>query len=66
MRVEPTAQVNLTDEESRIMPTSYGFVQGYNAQACVSIGSQLIVKAHMTQATNDYQQLVPALVELQA
>jgi hypothetical protein len=66
MRVKPTAQVNLTNEESRIMPTSYGFVQGYNVQACVLIGSQLIVEAHVTQATNDYQQLVAALVELQA
>ena len=25
-------QVNFTDEESRIMPSSEGFVQGYNAQ----------------------------------
>jgi transposase len=66
LRVEPTAQINLTDEESRIMPTSYGFVQGYNAQAAVSIESQLIVHAHVTQATNDKQQLVPALEGLQA
>jgi transposase len=66
LRVEPTAQVNLTDEESRIMPTSCGFVQGYNAQAAVSIDSQLIVHAHITQATNDKQQLVPALEGLQA
>jgi transposase len=66
LRVEPTAQVNLTDEESRIMPTSDGFVQGYNAQAAVDIESQLIVHAHVTQATNDKQQLVPTLEALQA
>jgi hypothetical protein len=66
LRVEPTAQINLTDEESRIMPSSDGFVQGYNAQAAVSIESQLIVYAHVTQATNDKQQLVPALEGLQA
>jgi len=66
MRVEPTAQVNLTDEESRIMPTSCGFVQGYNAQVAVDIKSQLIVFARVTQATNDKQQLAPALTALQA
>src|ERR1035441_7568608 len=48
------------------MPTSYGFVQGYNAQAAASIESQLIVYAHVTQATNDKQQLVPALEGLKA
>ena len=66
LRVEPTAQINLTDEESRIMPSTQGFVQGYNAQAAVDIESQLIVHAHVTQATNDKQQIVPALEALQA
>ncbi|MHB8391225.1 MAG: transposase [Acidobacteriaceae bacterium] len=33
LRVELSAQVNLTDEESRIIPTTDGFVQGYNAQS---------------------------------
>ena len=65
LRVEPTAQINLTDEESRIMPSTQGFVQGYNAQAAVDIESQLIVHTHVTQATNDKQQLVPALEGLQ-
>jgi hypothetical protein len=65
LRVEPTAQINLTDEESRIMPSTHGFVQGYNAQAAVDIESQLIVHTHVTQATNDKQQLVPALEGLQ-
>ena len=37
--VEPKAsdQVNLTDEESRIMPSKNGFEQAYNSQACVWI-----------------------------
>src|ERR1019366_3568703 len=65
-REDLVAQIDLTDEESRIMPSSDGFVQGYNAQAAVSIESQLIVYAHVTQATNDKQQLVPALEGLQA
>jgi transposase len=66
LRVEPRAQINLTDEESRIMQSTQGFVQGYNAQAAVDIESQLIVHTHVTQATNDKQQLVPALEGLQA
>jgi transposase/IS5 family transposase len=66
LRIEPTAQVNLTDEESRIMPTADGFIQGYNAQASVAMGSQLVITAHVTQATNDKQQLTPVLEQLQA
>jgi transposase len=63
--VEPTAQVNLTDEESRIMPTADGFIQGYNAQAAVTMGSQLVVSTGVAQATNDKQQFVPVLEQLQ-
>ncbi len=55
-------QVNLTDPESRIMPTSgSGFVQAYNVQAAVDTDSGLIVENHVTQATNDKQQIEPAL-----
>jgi hypothetical protein len=42
----PTDQVNLTDEESRIMPVAGGgFEQCYNAQAVVAEGSLLVVAA---------------------
>jgi hypothetical protein len=45
----PKDQVNLTDEESRIMPTSGGgFDQAYNAQASVEHDSRLIVHQQMT------------------
>ena len=58
----PSDQVNLTDEESRIMPVAGGgFEQCYNAQAAVASGSLLVVVADVTQAPNDKQQLVPAL-----
>lgn len=58
-------QVNLTDEESRIMPTSSGsFEQAYNAQAGVDTISKLIVTAHITQHPNDKQELVPTLESL--
>ena len=65
----PTAkdQVNLTDEDSRIMPTSGGgFEQGYNAQAGVDTTTKLIVSAHVTQQPNDKQQLKPVLENLAA
>lgn len=60
-------QVNLTDKESRIMPTSGGgFEQTYNAQAAVDTASKLIVTAHITQQPNDKQELVPTLNDLAA
>lgn len=60
-------QVNLTDEESRIMPTSGGgFEQAYNTQAGVDTASKLIVSAHVTQQPNDKQELVPTLKNLAA
>jgi len=55
-------QVNLTDEESRIMPVSGGgFEQAFNAQAGVDTASKLIVTAHVTQQANDKLELVPTL-----
>jgi transposase/IS5 family transposase len=57
-------QVNLTDEESRIMPTHNGFEQAYNAQASVDIATHLIVGHHVTQHTNDKQEIEPALAKL--
>ena len=54
-------QVNFTDEESRIMPSSEGFVQAYNAQAAVDIDSHLIVENHITQQPNDKQEIEPTL-----
>ena len=60
-------QVNFTDEDSRIMPVpGGGFEQAYNAQAAVDTDSLLVVAPGLTQATNDKQQLVPMLEQLQA
>ncbi len=63
---KPHDQINLTDEESRIMPTSGGgFVQAFNAQACVDIATMLIVAVHTTQQPNDKQQIETAIEALE-
>jgi len=60
-------QINLTDEDSRIMPVAGGgFDQSYNAQAAVATDSLLIVANEVTQATNDKQQLVPMIGKIKA
>jgi hypothetical protein len=66
-KVDDKEQINLTDEESRIMPVAGGgFDQCYNAQAAVAAGSLLIVAHDVTQAANDKQQLVPIVDRIQA
>jgi IS5 family transposase len=60
-------QVSLTDAESRIMPTAGGgFEQAYNAQAGVDTETHLIVEQHVTDHTNDKQEIAPALERLDA
>lgn len=63
----PTDQVNLTDADSRIMPTAGGgFEQAYNAQAAVDVGTMLVVAQHVTQHANDKQEVTPTLEQLAA
>ena len=62
-----TDQINLTDEESRIMPVAGGgFEQCYNAQAAVDAKTMLVVATGLTQAPNDKEQVEPMLATLQA
>ena len=64
--VQEKDQVNLTDEDSRMMRVSGGgFDQCYNAQAAVAVGSMLIVATEVTQAVNDTGQVLPMLQKLQ-
>ena len=61
----PTDQINLTDEDLRIMPVAGGgFEQCYNAQAAVAEGSLLIVAQDVVQAVNDKQQIEPILNQI--
>ncbi|EQD26499.1 transposase IS4 family protein, partial [mine drainage metagenome] len=60
-------QINLTDEESRIMKVSDGgFDQCYNSQIAVDMDTMLIVTTHTVQACNDKQQVAPILEQLSA
>jgi len=65
--VRDNDQINLTDEESRIMLVSGGgFEQCYNAQAGVDPNTMLVVATTLTQAPNDKSQVQPILNVLQA
>jgi transposase len=60
-------QVNLTDDESRIMKVAGGgFEQCYNAQAMVDTETMLVVVSEVTQAANDKQQVEPMIDKLRA
>ncbi len=63
----PTDQINLTDEDSRIMKMAGGgFEQCYNAQAAVAAGSLLVIATDVVQAPNDKQQLEPMVSKMAA
>lgn len=60
-------QVNLTDEESRIMKvTGGGFEQCYNAQAVVDTETMLVLVPQVTDAANDKEQVAPMVEKVQA
>src|SRR5438445_4131907 len=61
---EEKAQKNFTDPESRIMKSPDGFIQGYNAQAAVDAGSQVIVAQLVTNNGSDTHQMVPLLNQI--
>ena len=63
----PEDQINLTDEESRIMPVAAGgFEQSYNAQALVDTETMLVLVPHVTRAVDDKQQVTPMLERIDA
>jgi transposase len=55
------AERNVTDPDSRKMKGREGFVQGYNCQAAVDAGHQIIVAQHVTNNANDFQEMKPLL-----
>jgi transposase len=64
---QPKDQINLTDEDSRVMLVpGGGFDQCYNAQALVAEDSLLVVAADVVQAPTDKQQVEPMLHKIAA
>src|ERR1700678_1806109 len=64
---QPKDQINLTDEDSRIMPVAGGgFDQCFNAQAVVAAESLLVIAVEVVQAPNDKQQIAPMLDKIAA
>jgi transposase len=59
------AQDNFTDPESRIMKTSAGFDQCYNAQIAVAEASQVVVATGLTNCNADNGELLPLLDDVQ-
>jgi transposase len=57
-------RVNLTDPQSRLMPTRKGWVQGYNVQVGVT-ADQLIVATQVSQHTNDSEDFIPMMAAVQ-
>lgn len=58
---KPKDQENFTDPDSRIMKSSGGFEQCYNAQAAVDSHEQIVVAADVTNCAADNDQLVPMI-----
>lgn len=59
----PKAQDNFTDPDSRIMKTSAGFEQCFNAQTAVDAHAQIIVAAELTNCAADSGEL-PRMLEV--
>jgi hypothetical protein len=57
-REAPAGRVNITDPDSKSLPVSFGFAQGYNAQAAVN-EHQIVLAAEITNTSPDFSQLDP-------
>jgi hypothetical protein len=62
---QPKEQSNFTDPDSRIMKTSHGWIQGYNAQVLVEEASGVIVAQEVTAHSADSRRLRPMLERLE-
>lgn len=62
----PQAQRNFTDPDSRIMKRDGSYLQGYNCQAAVDAGHQVIVACAATNQAPDQQHLPPAVEQVRA
>ena len=59
---EAKQKISLSDPESHRLPhRKEGFIQGYNAQASVCVGTRIIASTQLGNSPNDSQQLEPTL-----
>ncbi len=63
-KMDRTARVNVTDPDSRVMSTTCGLIQGYNAQAAVNL-HQIVLASAVTREETDYHQLLPMIAATQ-
>jgi len=59
-RATTEARVNVTDPQSRVMPSQHGWLQGYNAQAAVD-ANQVVIACSVTNEGNDSPQFLPMM-----
>jgi len=59
------AKRNLTDGDSRLLKTSHGYIQGYNAQVAVDADTQVIVAEMVTNQRTDSQHLIPVVEQIE-
>jgi transposase len=62
---KPEGKVNLTDPDSRLVKTTHGWIQGYNAQAAVS-EEQIVLAAEVTVDSGDFGHLEPMVEATEA
>lgn len=63
---EGEIRVSTTDPEARVMKQADGgFAPSYNTQICTDANSAVIVAVEVTQARNDYGQLVPGVEKVE-
>ncbi|MET8355088.1 hypothetical protein ABZU69_35530, partial [Micromonospora sp. NPDC005206] len=56
----PKTVANITDPDSRVMPTRRGFLQGYNAQVAVT-SDHVIAAVDVNRNPNDMGSFVPMM-----
>jgi len=61
----PAGKINLTDPDSRLVKTTRGWIQGYNAQAAVS-EEQIVLAAEVTIDSPDFGHLEPMVEATEA
>jgi transposase len=60
-----TGKINMTDPDCRLMPTSDGFIAGYNEQTAVA-ADYLILAVHVTCDTGDVEQFTTMISKAEA